>query len=117
CSGNNNQSLASLSHISSELTELVIATINTSIAQGTEDYLQPQQILLEIEELHSQQVSGEILAEAYHCLGTLYRLRIEQGESTLENLMVAIIAYQEAISYDQTSPQLPDILNDLGTLY
>ncbi|MEH1839133.1 MAG: tetratricopeptide repeat protein [Nostoc sp.] len=116
-SGNNNQSLSSLSHISSELTELVIATINTNIAQRTEDYLQPQQLLLEIEELHQKQVPGEVLAEAYHRLGSLYRLRIEQGESTLENLMVAIIAYQEAISYDETSPQLPDILNDLGTLY
>ncbi|WP_392534764.1 tetratricopeptide repeat protein [Nostoc sp. C117] len=116
-SGNNNQLLSSLSHISSELTELVIATINTNIVENTEDYLQPQQILLEIEELHSQQVLGEVLAEAYHRLGNLYRLRIEQGESTLENLMVAIIAYQEAISYDETSPQIPDILNDLGTLY
>ncbi|MEH2460012.1 tetratricopeptide repeat protein [Nostoc sp.] len=116
-SGTNNQSLSSLSHISSELTELVIATINTNIAQDTENYLQPQQILLEIEELHQKQVPGEVLAEAYHRLGSLYRLRIEQGESTLENLMVAIIAYQEAISYDETSPQLPDILNDLGTLY
>lgn len=116
-SGTNNQSLSSLSHISSELTELVITTINTNIAQDTENYLQPQQILLEIEELHQKQVPGEVLAEAYHRLGSLYRLRIEQGESTLENLMVAIIAYQEAISYDETSPQLPDILNDLGTLY
>lgn len=116
-SGNNNQWLPSLSYISSELRELVIATINTNTAHNTEDYLQPQQILLEIEELHENQVSGEILAEAYHRLGTLYRLRIEQGESTLENLMVAIIAYQEAISYDESSPQLPDILNDLGTLY
>lgn len=116
-SGSNNQSLSSLSHISSELTELVIATTNTSITQDIGDYLQPQQILLEIEELHEKQASGELLAEAYHRLGTLYRLRIEQGESTLENLMVAIIAYQEAISYDETSPQLPDILNDLGTLY
>ncbi|MEH2001532.1 MAG: tetratricopeptide repeat protein [Nostoc sp.] len=116
-SGSNNQSLSSLSHISSELTELVIATINTNIAQDREDYLQLQQILLEIEELHEKQIIGEVLAEAYHRLGTLYRLRIEQGESTLENLMVAIIAYQEAISYDETSPQLPDILNDLGTLY
>ncbi|MHC5831280.1 MAG: tetratricopeptide repeat protein, partial [Nostoc sp.] len=77
-SGNNNQSLSSLSHISSELTELVIATINTNITQDTEDYLQPQQILLEIEELHQKQVPGEVLAEAYHRLGTLYRLRIEQ---------------------------------------
>ncbi|MEH2414986.1 tetratricopeptide repeat protein [Nostoc sp.] len=116
-SGSNNQSLSSLSHISSELTELVIATINTNIAQDREDYLQLQQILLEIEELHEKQIIGEVLAEAYHRLGTLYRFRIEQGESTLENLMVAIIAYQEAISYDETSPQLPDILNDLGTLY
>jgi tetratricopeptide (TPR) repeat protein len=116
-SRSNNQSLSSLSHISSELIELVIATINTNIAQNTEDYLQPQQILCEIEELHENLVSGEILAEAYHRLGTLYRLRIEQGESTLENLMVAILAYQEAISYDESSPQLPDILNDLGTLY
>ncbi|MEH2294946.1 tetratricopeptide repeat protein [Nostoc sp.] len=116
-SGSNNQSLSSLSHISRELTELVIATINTSIAQDTENYLQPQQILLEIEELHQKQVPGEVLAEAYHRLGSLYRLRIEQRESTLENLMVAIIAYEEAISYDESSPQLPDILNDLGTLY
>ncbi|MEH2076019.1 MAG: tetratricopeptide repeat protein [Nostoc sp.] len=116
-SGNDNQSLSSLSYVSSELTELVIATINTNSAQNTEDYLQPQQILLQIEELHENQVPGEILAEAYHRLGTLYRLRIEQGDSTLENLMVAIIAYQEAISYDETSSQLPDILNDLGTLY
>ncbi len=116
-SESNPQSLSSLSYISSELTELVIATINTNIAQDTEDYLQPQQILLEIEELHEKQVPVEVLAEAYHRLGTLYRLRIEQGDSTLENLMVAIIAYQEAISYDEASPQLPDILNDLGTLY
>jgi tetratricopeptide (TPR) repeat protein len=116
-SGSNKQSLSSLSYISSELTELVIATINTSNAQNTEDSLQPQQILFEIEKLHEKQVPGEMLAEAYHHLGTLYRLRIEQGDSTLENLMVAIIAYQEAISYDENSAQLPDILNDLGTLY
>ncbi|MFN6465195.1 MAG: tetratricopeptide repeat protein [Nostoc sp. DedVER02] len=114
---NNNQSLSSLSYISSELTELVIATIGTNPSKNIEDSLQPQQILLEIEKLHENLVSGEILAEAYHRLGTLYRLRIEQGESTLENLMVAIIAYQEAISFDESSPQLPDILNDLGTLY
>ncbi|WP_341525896.1 tetratricopeptide repeat protein [Nostoc sp. UHCC 0302] len=115
--GNKDQSLSSLSHISSELTELVVATINTKTPEDTEDYWQPQQILFEIEELHIQDAAGEVLAEAYHRLGSLYRFRIEQGQSTLENLMVAIIAYQEAISYDEESPQLPDILNDLGTLY
>ncbi|BAZ51422.1 hypothetical protein NIES4103_40710 [Nostoc sp. NIES-4103] len=106
-----------LSHVSKELTELVIATINTKIAEEPDDDWQPQQVLWEIEELHSRQVSASALSAAYHQLGNLYRLRIEQGQSTLENLMVAILAYQEAIAYDEASPQLPDILNDLGTLY
>ncbi|HYW19144.1 MAG TPA: tetratricopeptide repeat protein [Nodularia sp. (in: cyanobacteria)] len=107
----------SLSHISKELTELIVPMLNTTTTEDGEDNQQPQQILLEIEELHSQQASGEVLATAYHHLGNLYRLRIEQGKSSLENLMVAILAYQEAIAYDETSLQLPDILNDLGTLY
>lgn len=115
-SNDNNPSVSSLSHISKELTELVIATLNTKITQD-EDNWQPQQILLEIEELHAQQASPAALAAAYHHLGNLYRLRVEQGQSTLENLMVAILAYQEAIAYDEASPQIPDILNDLGTLY
>ena len=87
-----------MSHVSKELTELVIATINTNIAQEPDDNWQPQQVLWEIEELHSQQASGSALAAAYHQLGNLYRLRIEQGQSTIENLMVAILAYQEAIA-------------------
>ncbi|QLE56519.1 tetratricopeptide repeat protein [Nostoc sp. TCL26-01] len=113
----NRPSLVSFSHVSQELSELVWATINPQIPLENEDNWQPQQFLLEIEELHSRSATGEALAVAYHQLGNLYRLRIEQGQSTLENLMVAIIAYQEAISYDENSPQLPDILNDLGTLY
>ncbi|MBR8837157.1 MAG: tetratricopeptide repeat protein [Stigonema ocellatum SAG 48.90 = DSM 106950] len=116
-STNNTPSDQSWSHISNELTELVLATINTTIAENREQNSQVQQILREIEELHSNQARPEALAAAYHRLGTLYRLRIEQGNSTLENLMVAILAYQEAITYDDTSPQVPDILNDLGTLY
>jgi tetratricopeptide (TPR) repeat protein len=116
-SSSNSSSLSSLTHVSKELKELVIATINPKITEDSDDNWQPQQVLLEIEGLHSQQASGEVLAAAYHQLGNLYRLRIEQGQSSLENLMVAIVAYQEAIAYDDTSPQLPDILNDLGTLY
>jgi tetratricopeptide (TPR) repeat protein len=113
----NTPTLQSLSHVNQELTELVLATINTKTAQDEEDGSQPQELLWEIEELHSQQASGEILAVAYQQLGNVYRIRIEQGHSTLENLMVAILAYQESITYDEGSPQLPDILNDLGTLY
>ena len=108
--------LPSLPHINKELSELVLATMNNKIAQE-DDNLQPQQMLLEIEELHSQPEANEELAAAYHRLGNLYRISIEQGQSTLENLMVAILAYQEAVTHDETSPQVPDILNDLGTLY
>jgi tetratricopeptide (TPR) repeat protein len=111
----NNLSSPNLSHISKELTELVLATINT--LEDRDKNSQVQQILHELEELHSQKAPGETLSAAYHRLGSIYRLRVEQGQSTLENLMVAILAYQEAITHDDTSPQVPDILNDLGTLY
>lgn len=106
-----------ISHISKELTELVLATIHTTADEDDEQNLQVRQILEEIEELHAQQASGVDLAIAYHRLGNLYRLRIEHGQSTLENLMVAILAYQESITHDDNLPQVPDTLNDLGTLY
>ncbi|MBD2295731.1 tetratricopeptide repeat protein [Anabaena sphaerica FACHB-251] len=109
--------LSSFLHISNELMSLFEATLNPNIDEDANENLQAKQLLWEIEQLKIQQVSGEELAVAYHNLGTFYRFRIEQGQSSLENLMVAIIAYQEAVSYDDTSPQLPDTLNDLGTLY
>lgn len=102
-----------ISYISKELTELVLATVG----EDDEQNLQVRETLEEIEELHAQQASGVDLAIAYHRLGNLYRLRIEQGQSTLENLMVAILGYQESITHDDNSPQVPDTLNDLGTLY
>jgi tetratricopeptide (TPR) repeat protein len=110
-------SLSAFSHVNQELIDLVLATMNTITHTQSEGEWQPQELLLEIEKLHSQKASGEMLATAYHQLGNIYRLHIEQGQSTLENLMVAILAYQEAITYDENLPQLPDTLNDLGTLY
>ncbi|MFN7853463.1 MAG: tetratricopeptide repeat protein, partial [Dolichospermum sp.] len=101
----------SLSHINQELQGLIKATINA------DDSDQIQQILWEIEQLHIQTAKGEELGIAYQNLGNFYRLQIEQGQATVENLMIAILAYQEAVNYDENSPQLPDILNDLGTLY
>ncbi|MEA5551750.1 tetratricopeptide repeat protein [Anabaena cylindrica UHCC 0172] len=109
--------LSSFLHINDELISLVKETLNTDIPEDADENLQPQQLLWEIEKLQIQEAAGEKIAVAYHNLGNLYRLRIEQGKSSLENLMVAIIAYQEAVSYDDNSPQLPDTLNDLGTLY
>ncbi len=106
-----NEIFPSLSHINQELQRLVQGTLTT------DDSGQIQQILGEIEQLHIQEASGEDLAIAYQNLGNLYRLQIEEGQPTPENLMIAILAYQEAVSHDDSSPQLPDILNDLGTLY
>lgn len=104
----------SFTHITKELVELVLATLDT---RTDGEVTSPSTVLEEIEELHSKKAPAESLAVGYQKLGNLYRLRIEQGQSNLENLMVAIIAYQEAITYDEVSPQVPDILNDLGTLY
>lgn len=101
-------------HITRELVELVLATLDTGVDGETTS---PEAVLEEIEELHSKKAATESLAVGYQKLGNLYRFRIEQGQSNLENLMVAIIAYQESITYDEVSPQVPDILNDLGTLY
>ncbi|BAZ84459.1 tetratricopeptide repeat protein [Dolichospermum compactum] len=106
-----NQGEFALSHINQELQGLIKATINA------DDSDQIQQILGEIGQLHIQKAKGEELGIAYQNLGNFYRLQIEQGQATAENLMIAILAYQEAVSYDESSPQLPDVLNDLGTLY
>ena len=106
-----------LPHISKELTELILTTISTTIVEDPEENSQVQQVLQEIEDLHSQQADEKEIGSAYYRLGNIYRVRIEQGQSTLENLMVAILAYQESISYDDSSSMVPDVLNDLGTLY
>ncbi|MDB9466749.1 tetratricopeptide repeat protein [Dolichospermum circinale] len=112
------QSFPSLSDINQELHELIKGTLNT------DDSGQTQEILWQIEQLHIENAKGnelaiprERFAIAYQNLGNLYRLRIEQGQATLQNLMIAILAYQEAVTYDESSPQILDILNDLGTLY
>jgi tetratricopeptide (TPR) repeat protein len=110
-------SASDLPHISKELTELILTTISTTIVDSPEQNQQVQLILQEIEDLHSQQADEKEIGAAYYRLGNIYRIRIEEGQSTLENLMVAILAYQESISYDDSSSVVPDVLNDLGTLY
>ncbi|MBC6478890.1 MAG: tetratricopeptide repeat protein [Hormoscilla sp. GM7CHS1pb] len=50
--------------------------------------------------------------------GNLYRDIIHQGEATAENLIEAIIAYEQAIEYlEEDSHLWAYILNDLGNLY
>lgn len=51
-------------------------------------------------------------------LANAYRDRIHQGEATAENLISAIIAYEQGIEYlEYDSGLWADILNDLGNLY
>uniref|UniRef100_A0ACD5H3N3 Uncharacterized protein n=1 Tax=Desertifilum tharense IPPAS B-1220 TaxID=1781255 RepID=A0ACD5H3N3_9CYAN len=56
--------------------------------------------------------------ERYLTLGNSYRDRIVAGDVTPQNLSAAIQAYEQALKgLEETSPQVPDILNDLGNLY
>ncbi|MDI9635194.1 tetratricopeptide repeat protein [Geitlerinema splendidum] len=56
--------------------------------------------------------------ERYLTLGNSYRDRIVAGDVTPQNLSAAIQAYEQALrALEETSPQVPDILNDLGNLY
>ena len=57
-------------------------------------------------------------ADAYLQLGDQYRQAIEGGDTSEENLAIAIQAYELALqSLDESSSQAPNILNDLGNLY
>ncbi len=65
-----------------------------------------------------QSQPAESPAETYLELGHHYRHAIEQGDASEENLMIAIQAYEQALHWlDKSSPQVSDILNDLGNLY
>jgi len=56
--------------------------------------------------------------QAYLNLGNYYRHLIEQGEASEENLAIAIQSYEQALQFlEYGSPQVSDILNDLGNLY
>jgi len=88
------------------------------LPEGLPERQQIQSILQKIEQLHQQRASLLVLADAYRSLGNLFRDRIEQGEVTPQNLIVAIQAYEQALLRlpDDSSLWL-DILNDLGNLY
>ncbi|HEY9804939.1 MAG TPA: hypothetical protein V6D04_00105, partial [Candidatus Obscuribacterales bacterium] len=75
-------------------------------------------ILQHLAQLHQQQAEPTALAVNYRTLGNFYRDRIEQGHNTPEQLAIAIQAYEQALIHlEESSPLVPDILNDLGNLY
>lgn len=88
------------------------------LPEGLPEREQIQSILQKIEQLHQQRASLLVLVDAYRSLGNLFRDRIEQGEVTPQNLIVAIQAYEQALlRLPDNSPLWVDILNDLGNLY
>lgn len=73
---------------------------------------------LMLEVLHQQQASPDVLADAYRNLGNLYRDRVEQGDASVQNLTMAIQAYEQALLWlPDASQQRVDVLNDLGNIY
>lgn len=79
---------------------------------------QPLQILQQIEQLHLQHSPANAIAAAYRSLGNFYRDRIEQGDISEQNLVIAIQSYEEALTWlDENAALLPDVLNDTGNLY
>ncbi|MBE9181103.1 tetratricopeptide repeat protein [Oculatella sp. LEGE 06141] len=72
----------------------------------------------QIEQLHQQKAPPGLLANAYRTLGNLYRDRVEQGDVSLQNLSIAIDAYEQTLQWMHgDSPLWVDVLNDVGNLY
>lgn len=98
--------------------ELAESKARIQLPPGASETVQPLPLLQQIELLHQQQAPPAVLANAYRTLGNLYRDRIEQGDASPQNLMIAIQAYEQVLlCLDETSNQWADILNDLGNLY
>jgi len=98
--------------------ELAASQARIQVPAGASEAVQPLPLLQQIELLHQQQAPPAVLANAYRTLGNLYRDRIEQGDASPQNLMIAIQAYEQVLlCLDETSNLWADILNDLGNLY
>lgn len=104
--------------ISFELKDLVLAAASEEFAAANQtpsaDNFEPLQTLQYIELLQVNQSSPAELAAAYLSLGNFWRDRIQAGDATALNLIVAIRAIEQAIdcieldrTYQNHSPQTP----------
>ncbi len=113
------------SQVDLEITDLVLASVEQEIAateaaspREVEHSSEPLRILQHLEALHLEQASAAVLSAAYQQLGDCYRTRLEQGSSSIEGLTIAIRAYEQALRLlEPDSPELPNLLNDIGNLY
>jgi tetratricopeptide (TPR) repeat protein len=95
-----------------------IAPIAINLPDDLSSQPQLQLLLRQVQRLHEQRVAAPVLAEAYRALGNFFRDRIEQGDATPQNLVVAIQVYEQTLLLlPDPSPACVDVLNDLGNLY
>jgi len=79
---------------------------------------QIEQLQQHIQLLQQQSPSPMLLASAYRTLGNFYRNCIEQGDSSLSTLTLAIQSYEQCLGWlPDSEPLRIDTLNDLGNLY
>lgn len=103
-----------------ELVDLSAAAIQEALEAGqAAPLLQHIELLQQqIERLQQGQESPLVVATAYRTLGNFYRDCIEQGDTTAENLTIAVQAYEQALQLlPEDAPEQAEVLNDLGSLY
>lgn len=104
-----------------ELIELVLAQEQDK-GQNLEDIAPsdflPWQIVQQIEQLQEQPNIEADLADAYLSLGNFYRDAISAGNSSVENLAIAIRAYELVLQLvGEESSLWGDLANDIGNFY
>ncbi|MFM9265684.1 tetratricopeptide repeat protein [Tychonema sp. BBK16] len=94
-----------------ELADLVLAAASEELETKNQapsgEHLQPLQTLQYIELLQENQCSSEALALAYQSLGNFYRDRIQAGDASRQNLIIAIRAIEQVIHYLDIDRNLP----------
>ncbi|MBW4542324.1 MAG: tetratricopeptide repeat protein [Myxacorys chilensis ATA2-1-KO14] len=80
--------------------------------------LQPVRLLQQIEKLHRDRASSDLVGTAYRELGDWYRDCAQQPQAAPSTYTVAIRAYEQSLRFiPSKSTQVSDILNDIGNLY
>ncbi|MBW4421011.1 MAG: tetratricopeptide repeat protein [Myxacorys californica WJT36-NPBG1] len=119
--------------IDSEFRALVLATLKqdgelqSGLASANEHSaidllndpsLQPVRLLQQIEKLHRDRASSDLVGTAYRELGDWYRDCAQQPQAAPSTYSVAIRAYEQSLRFiPSKSAQVSDILNDIGNLY
>ncbi len=108
-----------------DLADLVLAAVEQAVSESDskssfnlEHTGEPLRILQHVEELHRDRAPAAVLSLTYQQLGDCYRAQVEQGNSSLQCLTIACLAYEQGLRFlASDSSDRPDLLNDIGSLY